>query len=73
MAREGFLAFGGDESKKRGKQGKDYSVPPDLVKMQEFFEKRKFPKVFRENFDENEIKSASADLQDHFHDNNSRH
>ena len=56
-----------------GKQGKDYSVPPDLVKMQEFFEKRKFPKVFRENFDENEIKSASADLQDHFHDNNSRH
>ena len=52
-----------------GKLGKDYSVPKELTKMQQIFEKHKIPIAFSENFDEEAIFSASSDLQHSYFDN----
>ena len=51
-----------------GKNGKDCSAPPELVKMLEFFEKTKTPSAFGDEFDEKRIFDASEDLQHQFHD-----
>ena len=42
-----------------GKQGKDYTAPPELLHMQEFFKDTKSPDAFQSNFDENEIYNDS--------------
>ena len=49
-----------------GKHGKDYSVPKELLKMQEAFATSKRPKAFNDQFNEADVFQDSKELQHSF-------